>query len=318
MWSFAFVFAALLSVPAAHCLDVQSAVPKLAAAEPGFTWCYEPHLRIPCVNASTPPGKCINVRGTDNDKASSAKGNAKSLCTLYKHKNCIGETLDIAPLQTINKFSDYNFDNLMSAYRCQWMTPASPPTEVSCNILVTDTASGNDFGYISIPTNTYGFYGELQPTQAGALAVSFSYSESTNRLNLRAMNGPTAESSFPFVGGVFNYLPQYSMGPGHERHAELIGTSETPSGKPQVDSPLNSVSAVDGGNLLPIESPIWRYDPATRGLAAQWINPDSSEPQTFIVRGWWGGLVLSGDVEAFRRVYGGTESNEVTFKCVPT
>ncbi|KAJ6516975.1 hypothetical protein DFH09DRAFT_1195783 [Mycena vulgaris] len=315
MWSFAFVFAALLSITAAHCLDVQSAVSKLAAAEPGFTWCYEPNLGIPCVNASTPPGKCINVRGTDNDKASSAKGNANSLCTLYKHGNCIGETLDIAPLQTINKFSDYNFDKLMSAYRCQWMTP--PPIEVSCNILVTDTASGTDFGYISFPTNKYGFYAALQPTQAGALAVSFSYSESTNRLNLRAMNGPTAESSFPFFGGCFNYLPQHSMGPGHFEYAELIGTSETPSGKPQVDSLLNSVSAVDGQSL-PIESPIWRYDPATRGLAAQWINPDSSEPQTFIVRTGRGSLVLSGDVEALRRINRDPQATVVTFKCVPT
>ncbi|KAJ6498692.1 hypothetical protein DFH09DRAFT_333507 [Mycena vulgaris] len=203
----------------------------------------------------------------------------------------------------------------MSAYRCQWMTP--PPTEVSCNILVTDTVSGTDFGYISIPTNTYGFYEALQPTQAGALAVSFSYLESTNRLNLRAMNGPTAESSFPFVGGLFNYLPQYSMGPGHSEIAELIGTSETPSGKPQVDSLLNSVSGVVGYSL-PIESPIWRYDPVTRGLAAQWINPDSSEPQTFIVKTGRGSLVLSGDVEALRRVNGGTQANVVTFKCVPT
>ncbi|KAJ7670397.1 hypothetical protein B0H17DRAFT_1246153 [Mycena rosella] len=288
MRSLALVLAALCA-PATHGfaiatlgLDSHSThLSESVTAEPGFTWCYEQNMGPPCVNAGTPPDQCINVGLADNDKASSARTNANSYCTFYKHGNCVGETLEIGPLQTINKFSDYKFDNLMSAYRCKWVV--KPPTDVTCNILVTDAVTGTSYGYISHPSSPYGFYGPRQSAQTGALTVSFSYSESAPRqLNLRALNGPTAASTYPFLGATFDYLPEYSMGPGHSELAELVGTGETPAGGPQVDSSANSVSA-RAGYPLPMESALWRFDPSTQFLTAQWINRDGGQPQTTIV-----------------------------------
>ncbi|KAJ7175199.1 hypothetical protein C8R43DRAFT_943465 [Mycena crocata] len=296
MWSLPFFLEALLSFLALPGLE----------AEPGFTYCYEPYLGGTCVNASTPPNQCVNVPGQHNDKASSARANANSQCTLYKHGNCVGETLDIAPLQTINKFSDYNFDNLMSAYRCNWAV--QPPTQLTCHISVTDTVNGTEYGYIGIPTNPYGFY-RVESARASAVIISFSYSESPSRLNLRAMNGRMADSTFPFLGGMFDYLPEFSMGPGHSEWVDVIGTGETPSGAPQVTSLVNSVSAV-AGYALPMESHIWRYNPDTRVITAQWTNPDGSEPETTTVI-LWESLKLSGDVEALRRINAGVQVDDV-------
>ncbi|KAJ7625183.1 hypothetical protein B0H17DRAFT_1218856 [Mycena rosella] len=223
-------------------------VSESAAAEPGFTWCYKEDMGSPCVKASTPPGQCIDVGGADNDKASSASTNANSSRTLYQHGNCAGETLEIGPLQTINKLSDYKFDKLMSAYRCKWAPP--PPTNVTCNILVTDAVNG--------------------PTMVSAgrrpHSVVLSSDSARGRLNLRALNGRIAASSFPFLGGTFDYPPDHSLGPGHSEYAELAGTGETPSGGQPIDSSTNSISASIGGSL-PIE---------------KWINPDGGEPQTTI------------------------------------
>lgn len=76
-------------------------------------------------------------------------------------------------------------------------------TDVTCNIFVKDV-NGTQYGYIKPVFNRRGFYQAFQPTQAGALAVSFSYADSPDarrRLNLRTLNGPTSATVYPFLGG---------------------------------------------------------------------------------------------------------------------
>ncbi|KAJ7485648.1 hypothetical protein FB451DRAFT_1392378 [Mycena latifolia] len=69
-----FVLTALLSVAAAQ-QTAPAPVSESLSAEPGFTWCYDPYMSPPCINASTPPDQCINIASAthpDNDKASSS------------------------------------------------------------------------------------------------------------------------------------------------------------------------------------------------------------------------------------------------------
>ncbi|KAJ6595243.1 hypothetical protein DFH09DRAFT_1136487 [Mycena vulgaris] len=328
MQLFTFVFTALLSVTATNGLESETTiVSESAAVDPGFTWCYEPSMGGRCVTATTLPDQCLNVSLADNDKASSATAHANSYCTLYNRYNCgtNGETLEILPLARIDRFSDYEFDNRMGSYRCKHVV--KPPTEVTCNILVTDT-NGTEYGYIGAAFNTKGFYGSLQAAQNTALAVSFSYSPSApNRLNLRALNGPSAasESTFPYLGGIVLGNERLALYPGGYTTVYLGGTRETlPFDQPRTFSSDNSFTAISNDGPTFLESPIWRYNPATQALTAQWINPDGGKPETIIVLahntrdGAPRSLVLAGDLEAILDHSQGTGSfRAVTFKCVP-
>ncbi|KAJ6595223.1 hypothetical protein DFH09DRAFT_1413292 [Mycena vulgaris] len=310
---FTFLFAALLSVALANGAESDSTlVSGSTAAEPGFTWCYEPSMGGRCVSATTLPDQCLNVTLTDNDKASSATAHPNSDCTMYNRYNCgtNGETLEILPQAPIDRFSDYKFDNKMGSYRCKWVV--KPPTEVTCNIRATGT-DGTTYGYLSTVLHHRGFYGSVYASQERALTVTFSYPESTrSRVNLRALNGPTPDSTFPFVGGIVSQSD--GLYPGIANYIPLGGTCETaPSDNPRTFSSNNSFStntfggAKNGPTFL--ESPIWRYDPVTQALTAHWINPDGGEPETHIAIAndfhYGSMLILVGDIAALLRILGG-------------
>ncbi|KAJ6528521.1 hypothetical protein B0H19DRAFT_1274745 [Mycena capillaripes] len=215
---------------------------------------------------------------------------------------------------------------------------------VTCNILARD-ANGTEYGYISPVLNADGFYASFQPAQAGALTVSFSYSATAcSRLNLQVSNGPSAS---PFLGGSEHIFP-IILQPDIDDAAALVvlGNSRSalrrsgytsiplgltcttpPSGAPRVFSNDNSSSALspaDKRESRYLESSIWRYNPATQALAAQWINPDGDEPETTIVLAEHSSyyprrrLALTGDVDRMREF---TEEDGsvavVTFTCVP-
>ncbi|KAJ6595219.1 hypothetical protein DFH09DRAFT_1273263 [Mycena vulgaris] len=318
------VVLAVLSVAVANGIESDTTPnSESAAAEPGFTWCYEPFMGGRCVSATTLPDQCLNVSLADNDKASSATAHVNSYCTMYNRYNCgtNGETLEILPLARIDRFSDYKFDNRMGSYRCKHTV--KPPTDVTCNILVTDLNNGTEYGYISTSFDSYGVYGPLQPTQANALTLSFSYSGSAlDRLNLRALNGRTSTTTFPFLGAMDFEGETMGIIPGSPNYVQLVGTCDTPPGGAGILSVNSSWGAATSYPTL-IESPIWRYDPATRALAAQWVNPDSSEPETHIAfsvhsRYQDRKLVLASDIPGLGPHYArdGRFFYEVTFKCV--
>ncbi|KAK6984872.1 hypothetical protein R3P38DRAFT_341511 [Favolaschia claudopus] len=263
-----------------------------------------------CFDVSTPPGQCVNVPGPNNDKASSATAHAGSRCTLYQHGDCKGRTLELQPLQALNKFSDYNFDKAMSAYRCNWQLPTTP-----CNILVTDASNGTEYGYINTQLNDKGFYGNIHhlgrvPCKCRSHTLDPRYRHRSLRLTLRAANGPSAspDSRFPFFGGIVWGNERLALYPGGYTSIPLGQTRESPpSGLPRVFTNDNSLSAATDGEPAFVESPIWRYDPTTQELTAQWINPDGDEPETTLVFEHYPyphtppALVLAGDVEAMKQ-----------------
>ncbi|KAJ7122317.1 hypothetical protein C8R44DRAFT_981484 [Mycena epipterygia] len=195
-------------------------------------------------------------------------------------------------------------------------------TDVTCNIFVKDV-NGTNYGYIKPVLNWRGIYQAFQPTQDGALVVSFSYSDSPNarrRLNLRTLNGPTAGTPYPFLGGIV--LGNFRLGlyPGSYSSVPLGGTTDTPPpGLPRVFTKDNSWSAISKDATY-VESPIWSYYPDTQRLIAQWINPDGGEPATTMIFGEHTaleGLALAGDLQAKRNRNEGS-FYAVEFTCVPT
>ncbi|KAJ7635635.1 hypothetical protein B0H17DRAFT_1217258 [Mycena rosella] len=266
-------------------------------------------MRGRCVNANTPPGQCSNASRADSNKASSAIANAHSSCMLYNRWNCglNGETLEILPEVPVNNFSDYGFDNMMGSYRCDWA-----PQNVTCNILVAGI-DGSEYGYLGSALSSLGFYTSFQSHQAGALEVSFEYSPNAlSQLNLRASNGPTANSTFPFVGGIVFGSAHARLALGSAENFVLGGTRETPPfDNPRTFSTENSHTGAGWSPDEPkyLESSIWRYDPTSQGLFPQWINPDGGKPQTTIVfirisRNYGENqLALAGDIDMARKYF---------------
>ncbi|KAG8919365.1 hypothetical protein FRC01_001318 [Tulasnella sp. 417] len=202
-------------------------------------------------------------------------------------------------------------------------TSPRPRTTQTCNILVTNANNGNIFGYISPVWNTFGTYGFVQSTQAGALEVSFSYPQddfSPSQLDITAVNGPNA--SYPFFGAGILLLytssgpltasavkgranADASLGPGSYHHSYIVGTTQIPAGSTPQDGDNNSFDATTGFDS-PAESAIWIYDPVTQELTAQWINPHGSTPANYIVYANSPQdpiFVITGDVAAFQAIF---------------
>ncbi|KAJ7605365.1 hypothetical protein DFH06DRAFT_1252931 [Mycena polygramma] len=94
---------------------------------PGFTWCYDTNLQGKCVAAATEDGVCVNINSAtvnmpDNDQASSAMANPRSKCTLYAAVNCLQKELVLQPGSRNDDFSIDGFNNVMSSYKCSFVT----------------------------------------------------------------------------------------------------------------------------------------------------------------------------------------------------
>ncbi|KAJ7606347.1 hypothetical protein DFH06DRAFT_1150039 [Mycena polygramma] len=284
-----------------------SGVNVSAAAEPGFTWCDGANMTGRCVNAASAPNVCLNVIPSDNNKASSATANANSYCKLFDRYDCAtnGAIVEIRAPAPVN-LSSLGFDNKMGSFRCDWIAPVSDslhtfhllrwPTYSSSPLssaMFTDTENGMEYGYINGTLAIWGGYGATQPTQAGALVVSFPEptAESTR------LNGPTSGLAYPFLGAKLNVL-QNALG----------GTPDT-AGEPGILSTDNSMSASFGERLGAFwaETAIWSYSRITQVLTAHWINSDGGQPETTIVLqiGGYDGntkaLALTGDIDAVRQ-----------------
>ncbi|KAG8965098.1 hypothetical protein FRC00_011019 [Tulasnella sp. 408] len=139
-------------------------------------------------------------------------------------------------------------------------TSMLPPVPHTCNLLVKN-ADGSTRGYVSPVWNAFGEYG-IQTNQAGSLEVTFYASPddpSPVELDLSANNGPS--SAYPFVGA---------------------SNTPTPPGSTPQSGNTNSFTASTG---IPknSESAIWKYNPITKDISAQWINTDGSTPANTIV-----------------------------------
>ncbi|KAJ7328077.1 hypothetical protein DFH08DRAFT_1084649 [Mycena albidolilacea] len=190
---------------------------------------------------------------------------------------------------------------------------AVAPTQTSCNIAV--MSSNGTFGFINATWNGFGEYGLFQAEQAGSLEVTISSSGTTaSELDLTATNSP--DGTYPYFGALLG-LASTSSDFGPASYAYLGGITQTPAGSPPLSTGDSSFTAATGTSAV-IESAIWRYDPATQSISAQWINTDGSAPATHIV--YVGdsnqALIITGSVESVQNVFG-SPYPEVTFMCVP-
>ncbi|KAJ7889186.1 hypothetical protein B0H13DRAFT_2341638 [Mycena leptocephala] len=96
----------------------------------------------------------------------------------------------------------------------------------------------------------------------------------------------------------------------YRTYVPLGGTCETaPGDNPRTFSSNNTYTTNTFNDVknkpVYLESPIWRYDPATQGLTAHWINPDGGEPVTHIaLANDWHYGVLTFDGSFFKLIHG--------------
>ncbi|KAH7338105.1 hypothetical protein B0J17DRAFT_660803 [Rhizoctonia solani] len=198
-------------------------------------------------------------------------------------------------------------------------TSPSVPSSNKCNILVKNSSTGQELGFISKEWNNYAEYGPLQSDQDGALEVSFSASPDTrtNQIDMITTNGMSA--AHPFLGAAVGYgSDDENIGAENANYLFLVGTTQTPAGSPPSTDANNSFSEVSGTEAAS-ESAIWSYDPTSRALIIQWVNSDGSSADADILWSSEEGndlFTLTGDASAFKEKYG-VDAPEVTFTCVP-
>ncbi|CAE6435749.1 unnamed protein product [Rhizoctonia solani] len=197
-------------------------------------------------------------------------------------------------------------------------TSPSVPTSTKCNILVKNSSTGQELGYISKEWNSYAEYGPLQGSQDDALEVSFSASPDTptSQIDLVTTNGKSA--AHPFLGAAVGYgADDANIGHGSPNYLFLVGTTQTPAGSTPSTEANNSFSEVSGAEAAS-ESAIWSYDPISRAFSIQWVNEDGTSAEADILWSSEEGndlFTLTGDADEFRSHYG-IDPPEVTFSCV--
>ncbi|CAE6426589.1 unnamed protein product [Rhizoctonia solani] len=197
-------------------------------------------------------------------------------------------------------------------------TSSVPPTTSKCNILVKDSSTGQELGYVSKEWNSFAEYGPLQSSQINALEVSFTSSAgAASQLDLVTTNGKSA--AHPFLGAAVGYgSDSEDIGPDSTNYLFLVGTTQTPTGSLPSTEANNSFSEVSGAEAAS-ESGIWSYDSASRVFTAWWINSDGSSVKADILWSSQEGnqlFTLTGDSDMFRSTFG-VDAPEVTLTCVP-
>ncbi|KAF8603690.1 hypothetical protein BDV93DRAFT_523160 [Ceratobasidium sp. AG-I] len=198
-------------------------------------------------------------------------------------------------------------------------TSPTPPVSNKCNILVKDSSTGQELGFISREWNSFAEYGPLQSSQIGALEVAFSYSsDSLSQLDLLTTNSKSA--AHPFMGASLGYgSDSGDIGPGNTNYLFLTGSTQTPAGSPPSYEASNSFSEVSGGEAAS-ETAIWTYDPLSRALTSYWTNSNRSVSKAYILWSSQEGnelFTLTGDPALFMSTFG-IDAPEVTFICVPS
>ncbi|KAG8910074.1 hypothetical protein FRC01_006561, partial [Tulasnella sp. 417] len=154
--------------------------------------------------------------------------------------------------------------------------------------------------------------------QADALEVTFNFSPddpAPEELDVHADNGPS--STYPYFGTRFASTSD-DLSPGSFNYAYITGTTQTPPGSPPSTEDNNN--SFTTATTIPerSESAVWKFNPGTQDLSAQWINTDGSRPKTHLV--YYAPdnvLIITGDVAAFQRNFGTDGNPPVTLTCVP-
>ncbi|CAE6471465.1 unnamed protein product [Rhizoctonia solani] len=168
-------------------------------------------------------------------------------------------------------------------------------------------------GYLSSQRNSYGEYGALQDSAAGALSVTFSASRSKSTgLNLRVVG---ASADMPMLGGIIGFTTSNDNLASGSHHYAYVGlTSQTISGSIPVQG-SNSFDKVQNFERK-VQSAIWAVDLATKQLTAQWINTNRATPRNYLLYvADEKALVFTADKTEFKRVMN-VSFSEVTLNCV--
>lgn len=168
-------------------------------------------------------------------------------------------------------------------------------------IVVTDTATPANSGYVS---DFFNSFGEYTITSNLSQSLSVTFNNGSSPFSITALNGPS--TTYPYFGGIVGFVStNNNLGSGNPNYAYLGGTaSGTATGQ-------NTFTATTGFSEKS-ESVLWSL--TGTNLTAQWVNDDSSLHPAFFAFSQ-GTLVLTGDETAFQNRFGG---DAVTFSFVAT
>lgn len=181
-------------------------------------------------------------------------------------------------------------------------TPSNVPSNnnVQGYVQVRDLSTGAPQGYLS---NTYNSFGEVGLTtdSSNALVVSLDLTVS-GPINIQTVNGPYA--AYPYLGAINGFSSTNSIfGLSSFNYAYIGATIETDAGAPAVTAD-NAFSA-SSGTPATVESGVWHYNPSNNAITLQWVNPDSSEPATYLAYTQSSeGFFITGDLAAWEGSFG--------------
>jgi len=176
--------------------------------------------------------------------------------------------------------------------------------------------TGSCIGYVGKDCNSYGQYGVTNDADLHLVVSIDLEAAASGGTDIKTVNGPDA--NFPYFGGISGYTSDCdcaNLKKNSKNYAYLGATSQT----------LPFSSATTSGNSFTsktkitrgVQSAIFSYDSETHEIAPQWINEDSSQPETHLGYSQ-GSLVLTGDRDIFSTLLGGADTKWVSLHFVPT
>jgi len=177
--------------------------------------------------------------------------------------------------------------------------------------------TGTCIGYVGKDWNDYGQYGLCGQDELDLyLEVSIDLElAKRGATDIKTVNGPDA--NFPYFGGISGYTSDCtcsSITKNSKNYVYIGATTQTdPHAPPQ--SASNSFTKKTQVSRK-ASSAIFSFDETTSEITPQWINDDSSSPETQLGVSH-GSLVLLGDIELFTVTIGGDDTKPVTVHFVP-
>ncbi|PPQ66515.1 hypothetical protein CVT24_007064 [Panaeolus cyanescens] len=144
--------------------------------------------------------------------------------------------------------------------------PNPSPISYSGTVKVKNASNNSNLGYIQKGLTGGGRF-TISSLSSTAVVVSLSFVSSSSPLQL-SINSNTP--NWPYIGGAGATLQS-----NNNNRVSIVGTNSVPSGS----TPQN-VGNSSGSNGS--ESYIWKFNPNTNEITAEWVNPNGSTPAVYI------------------------------------
>jgi len=194
-------------------------------------------------------------------------------------------------------------------------TPGGPGGPCTNGHLEVRDHTGSCIGYVGRDLNNYGQYGVTNEEDVKlVVSIDLQLASSSGATDIKTVNGP--DSNFPYFGGISGYTSDCgcsNINSNSKNYAYLGATSQTSPHSP----PSNGGNSFTSKTRVSrqIQSAIFSYNSDTTEVTPQWVNEDSTHPDTHLGFSQ-NSLVLTGDQDLFSSLLGGDNTQWVTLHFV--